>query len=183
MVAGLIAYWAIVDFPKTATFLNDEERAWVMYVSLTCRAILELTCEELVGSSTTMPDQSARPRGSRGSAYLSLTACRELLPLCCAACEGLELTQRAGISSRHSRAGRCGSPQFTTFLLLHRSTRSACSFLPSSTALASTRGVRPLQFLGRHLADPFISLAAQVQLLTIPVYVFACAWVLVSAIL
>ena len=31
-MAGLLAFWAIVDLPATAGFLTEEERAWVVYV-------------------------------------------------------------------------------------------------------------------------------------------------------
>jgi hypothetical protein len=32
VLAGLLAYWAIVDYPETAKFLTEEERAWTVWV-------------------------------------------------------------------------------------------------------------------------------------------------------
>lgn len=31
MVAGVVAFWAIADFPETVKFLTEDERAWIVY--------------------------------------------------------------------------------------------------------------------------------------------------------
>ncbi|KAK4700799.1 hypothetical protein P7C70_g5443, partial [Phenoliferia sp. Uapishka_3] len=115
VIAGCIAFWAISDFPSTASFLTEEERAWVVW----------------------------RKRS-----------------------DGSSVGEAEGISWKYIGQA-LGSWQVWLSTAYYMSI------------------VTPLYGVGLFLPTIIKSFGKyttpQVQLLTVPVYVFACAWVVISA--